>query len=302
MTSRSLGRGFPLFPILLIALGGLLLLQTTGVLSWNLWGSIWRLWPVLIIAVGIDIVLGARMPWIAGILIAVALAVGIALAAFSGAFVNNGFSNDLVATITMNEPLGETESVDVQIDFVAGELTLESLPTESANLVEAEFHGRHADVSVDRSGGSAKLNISVQGSGLDFLRYNYDPRWNVFLSPSPAMSIDLDAGASEMNLNLLDLKVQDLSIDAGATDIEITMPAAAGHVNADIDLGAADLLIIIPEGVGARIDADAAVGSLSIDRGRFPKQGDIYLSPDFEVLANKINLTIDSGASSIEIR
>lgn len=302
MSSHHLGRGFPLFPILLIALGFLLLLQTTGVLSWHLWGSIWRLWPVLLIAIGINIILGARMPWVAGILIAAVLAIGIALAAFSGSFVGNGFSNGVETISSFHELLGETESVDVNIDFGAGELKLNSLPPGSPNLVEADFRGREAEVSVSRSVGSADLDISNGDFSFDFFRNNEGAEWNVSLSPSPGMSIDLDAGATEMDLDLTHLKVNYLSIDAGAADIEVVMPADAGDVNANIKVGAADLLIIIPEGVGARIDADTAAGSLSIDQGRFWKQGDFYLSPDFEQLANRIYLSIDSGASSVEIR
>lgn len=302
MDSGQFRRGFPLFPIFLIALGFLLLLQTTGVLSWHLWAGIWRLWPVLIIAIGINIILGERMPWVAGILIAAVLAVGVALAAFSGAFVGNGFRSDIEVISSFEELLGETESVDVNINFGAGELILDSLPPGSPKLVEANFQGREAEVSVNRRDRSADLDISTGNFSFDFFRNNDRAIWNVALSPIPNMSLDLDAGASEMTLDLSRLKVYDLSIDAGAADIEIVMPSDAGRVNADIDIGAADLLITIPEGVGARIDADTAVGSLSIDQGRFRKQGDFYLSPDFEQLANRIYLTIDSGASSVEIR
>ena len=302
MTSQHLRRGFPLFPLLLISLGGLLLLQTTGILSWHLWASIWRLWPVLLIAIGINIILGARMPWLAGVLIAAVLAAGVALTAFSGAFTTNGFGNDIVATATFDELLGETESVGVNINFGAGELRLDSLPPGSPNLVEADFQGREAEVSVNRFDRSADLDISNGDFDFGFLRINDRAIWDVSLSPSPTMFLDLNAGASEMTLDLSKLKVHDLSIDAGAADIEIVMPSDAGNVNADIDIGAADLIIIIPEGVGARIDVDTAAGSLSIDQGRFRKQGDFYLSPDFEELANRIYLSIDSGASSVEIR
>ena len=302
MTSRHLRRGFPLFPLLLISLGCLLLLQTTGILSWHLWASIWRLWPVLLIAIGINIILGARMPWVAGTLITAVLAVGIALTAFSGAFTTNGFRNDIVATATFDELLGETESVGVNINFGAGELRVDSLPPGSPNLVEADFQGREAEVSVNRFDRSADLDISNGDFDFGFLRINDRAIWDVSLSPSPTMFLDLNAGASEMTLDLSKLKVHDLSIDAGAADIEIVMPSDAGNVNADIDIGAADLIIIIPEGVGARIDVDTAAGSLSIDQGRFRKQGDFYPSPDFEELANRIYLSIDSGASSVEIR
>src|ERR671937_25958 len=38
-------RGTVVWPLLLIAVGSLLLLQNLGLLPWSLWGQIWRLWP-----------------------------------------------------------------------------------------------------------------------------------------------------------------------------------------------------------------------------------------------------------------
>ena len=303
MTSQGWRGGFPLFALLLIALGILLLLQTTGVLPWELWRSIWRLWPLLLIAIGINIIFGRRMPWLAGVLIGIVMLIGVGIGIFFIAYVDNSFRNDLVTTALYEYPLGEVKSADVRIDFGAGELGLHSLPDGSTNLVEANFRNRNADISIDRSGDSAKLRISNPDSVFEFFDWQDDgATWSVSLSPRPRLSIDLDTGASDTYLDLRRLRVSDLSIDAGATDMEVIMPAGAGNVNADIDVGAASIVIVIPEGVGAWIDADTAVGSLSIDHGRFPKQGDIYISPDFDVLANRIYLTINSGASSVEIR
>ena len=106
MASERRRRGFPLFPTLLIALGVLLLLQTTGVVPWALWSGIWQLWPALIIALGINIAFGRRMPWLAGTLIALVLiaAVGIGIAIsyepWSGA----------ETITTLEEPLDGVES------------------------------------------------------------------------------------------------------------------------------------------------------------------------------------------------
>ena len=295
-------RGFPLFALLLIALGVLFLLQTMGVLSWGLWRSIWRLWPLLPIAVGINIIFGRRSPWLSGILIAAVVACVAALAAFTGAFIGNGFRDDTEVIGSFHELLGETERVGVNINFGAGELVLNSLPPGSKNLVEAEFRGREAEGSVIQANGSADLDISTGDFAFDFFRDNDNVSWEVSLSPSPGMSIELDTGAADINLDLRRLRVSDLSIDAGAADIKVVMPAQAGHVNADIDVGASSVVIVIPEEMGARIDVDATVGHLSIDQQRFPKQGEIYASQNFDALANRIDLVIDSGASSVEIR
>ncbi|RIK28496.1 MAG: cell wall-active antibiotics response protein, partial [Chloroflexi bacterium] len=47
-------------PILLIGLGILLLLSNLGVLTVNVWQMLFRFWPVILIAVGLDILFGRR--------------------------------------------------------------------------------------------------------------------------------------------------------------------------------------------------------------------------------------------------
>ena len=298
MADDRRSRGFPLLPTLLIALGVMLLLQTTGVVQWEAWSTIWRLWPVLIIVVGINIAFGSRMPWLAGTLIALVLiaAVGIGIA------ISNEVLSGAESVATLEEPLDGVERVDLIIDLGAGTLSVGSLPANSANLVEGElrsFDGSEARTSVKRSGDHAELEFST--GGFDFFG-STDRQWTVWLSPMPTISIDLDTGASALTLDLTRLKVSNLSVSGGAADIEILAPQDAGHVNIDIDVGAANVDVVIPELVGARIDADLGLSGLSVDETRFPKAGGVYVSSNFDSAVNKIYLEIDAGASSVDIR
>ncbi len=47
------------FGIVLIIIGALLLLNEIGVIHWSFWGYIW---PVLIIAVGLRMIIGEKRP------------------------------------------------------------------------------------------------------------------------------------------------------------------------------------------------------------------------------------------------
>jgi hypothetical protein len=47
-------------PVLLIGLGILFLFSNLGVLDLDFWSILFRFWPVLLIAVGLDILLGRR--------------------------------------------------------------------------------------------------------------------------------------------------------------------------------------------------------------------------------------------------
>jgi len=44
-------------PLVIIAVGVVLLLNTTGVLAWSVWGQLGRLWPIVIILLGASLLL-----------------------------------------------------------------------------------------------------------------------------------------------------------------------------------------------------------------------------------------------------
>jgi hypothetical protein len=48
-------RGSVVWPLLLIAIGSILLLQNLGLLPGNLWGQIWRLWPLALVLIGLEL-------------------------------------------------------------------------------------------------------------------------------------------------------------------------------------------------------------------------------------------------------
>ena len=293
-------RGFPLFATLLIALGVVLLLQTTGVVRWDAWWTIWRLWPVFIIVLGINIAFGNRMPWLAGTLTALVLAAAVAI----GVAISSSYLTGVESVTSLDEPLDGVERFDLVMELGTGTLAVGSLPETSTNLVEGKLRSfgiSEVQTSVVRSPGYAELVLSTNGVSIDFFG-NPDRRWEVWLSPAPNISIDLDTGASNLTLGLTNLNVSELTVRGGATDIEILAPRDAGHVNIDIDVGAANVDVVIPEHVAARIDADLGLSGLSVDEGRFPKVGDVFESIDFDTTENRINLEIDAGASSVNVR
>jgi hypothetical protein len=50
-------------PVILIGLGVVFLLNNLGVLAWSVWEVILRLWPILLVAAGLDLLLGRRSIW-----------------------------------------------------------------------------------------------------------------------------------------------------------------------------------------------------------------------------------------------
>ena len=67
--------------------------------------------------------------------------------------------------------------------------------------------------------------------------------------------------------------------------------------------GAASLDFSVPQGVAARIRFKQGASSSSIDQSRFPLgDGGLYQSPDFDSAANKVEINLEGGANSVNVR
>jgi hypothetical protein len=282
----------------LVVIGVVLLLQTLGVLSWGLWTTLWRFWPVLLILLGLSIVLRRTPAWIMPTIALLALA-----GMVGAAYAIHDSSTEGTYSGSFSEALEGADKARVEVDFGAGTLSLAELTASSDNLVEGEFSGAAGEVrtSVRREGDEVTLKLSRDGSGWS---WGVSPKevWDVGLSQRIPIDLDVDVGASDVNLDLSDLLVRKFGLETGAASVDVTFPRAAGETEASVRAGAASLDLFVPEGVAASITIDSGVSSVNVDEGRFPKAGDRYESPDFESAQNKLTLDIDVGAASLKVR
>ena len=309
--ARRERRGPPLFALLLVALGVVLLLQNLDVLGWGLWTEIWRFWPLLLVGIGANLILGHRLPWLRTFIVALLLAASILGAALLAE------SDATVRVDRIEEPLLSTGSLDLGMGFGMGRLTIDSLPRGSSKLVEGSFETGcgAASTSFQRYDGAAVLDVDMGSE--PFFPCSWGRDWRISLSSNPEIEMDLDTGAASIDLDLTNLRVTRLYLAAGAADLDIRMPERAGYVEVVIAAGAADIDVWIPDGVEAYIVNDSGLSSFSISR-RFPsldsegwneeyrtiwddEPGDIYLSRGYRDAVNRVSVEIKGGASSISV-
>lgn len=290
-------RALPLGGIILLIVGIILLLQTTGIIPWTLWFHLWRFWPVLLIAVGVHLILGRRMPVVA------ALAVGLLLAGSAGAAYAFAVQDEPpgLQTVEVNEPLDNLEAADVRMVFGAGELRLGSLPEDSTSLIEGTLRTPGGEAEVTLTSDNGRGSLVVEHGARRWFPGTRAANWDVSLSRTPALSLDVDGGAASMNLDLRDLRVDRLDLDVGAADVQLTLPSQ-GETAAAVRAGAANVDVTVPEGVATRITRESGLASFDIDTGRFPRDGNVYESPDYDTAEHRVDLVIQVGASSVTVR
>ena len=259
--------------VILVLFGILLLLNSLGILTVNVWGMIW---PLILIAVGLGIL------W--------------------GILVGDPTAGVEEATI----PLEGAGRARVRVQHGAGRLQVDS-SAGPGELVTGTFRGGLAH-RVRRDGDALDVEMRTPPHNLPFfmMPWNWGRRggldWSVGLNSEIPISLSLETGASDVRLDLADLRVTELRLQTGASATRLTLPANAGHTRAEIHSGAASVSVRVPSGVAARIRAKSGMAEVKIDRNRFPRTGDTYQSPDYDTASNKVDLYVETGVGSMDIR
>jgi len=291
--------GVSIWGIFLLFLGIVFLLQTLDVLRWGLWGTLWRFWPVLIIIIGLGILLRRYNAWLVSLLVLAVLGACLGIAIWQyGPSLSSG-----MVTKDYSEPLGDIERAQIEIDFSAGSITIGSLPPGSPNFVEATSEVRNSRkiMSVDfyQQDGEGKLYLSTVNQ-----RFWGEPgiRWEVNFTRNIPLAINIKSAASNMELDLSELKVTELRLDVDAGNYNVTAPSTAGTSDIEIEANAANIEVTIPDGVAAKIQVDTNLSILDVDKSRFPQQGDYYMSQNFVSAENQVELEIDCDVGRVQVK
>ena len=291
-------RYVPIWGIFLLFLGIVFLLQTFNVLPWGLWGTLWRFWPVLIIIAGLSILMRRYNLWLVSALILALLlgCLGIAIWQY-GSSLPAGET-----TKSYSESLGNLSLAHIQIDFNAGSLIMGSLPAGSLNFIEADSKVKSGDMRVDfqRQDGGGTLNLSTERVNWQF-GDEAEAKWEVRVNRTIPLTMEVKSAVGNLELDLNELDVNELQMDLDAGNCILKMPSSAGTTHAYIKADVANVEIVIPEGVAAKLKMDTDLSVFEMDESRFPRVGDYYISSDFESAENRIELELDCDIGRVRV-
>jgi hypothetical protein len=290
---RSLG-GL-ILPLILIGLGAAFLLANLGYLTPISIRALVDVWPIALILIGIELLLGRRQPWVAFGLQLVALALAVALVASQSA----GLLSSAAAT-TSSDTVARDGATALALDVNAdmGDLTIAG---GASALVETRSTGGEVEVSTERQDGRAEVEIDPKHHFvLPFQGLRTD--LEVAVANDVAASLRVEIGAGDARLDLRDLRITRASVDAGAGDIFVSLPAPQGEVAIDIDAGAAEVTIEVPNGVEARVTVSGGAVSLDSTNSRLAASGGVAETAGYATASSRVTVTIDAGAASVHIR
>jgi hypothetical protein len=287
-------------PLLLIGIGALFLLNNLGMLTWSVWDVIFRLWPVLLIAAGLDLVVGRSTVW--GSLIAVVVLVGVVVLGVS--YVQGSSAAGAGTRESLSYPIRDARRAEVQLSPAVGVLHLAGSPSTTELLSGSAWIGGGMRVAKDYSaqGESATLDLRAEGAGVLFptLGPPGQPTWDLMLGSALPVDLSIDLGAGQSVIDLRGTQVYSLRLNQGIGQVVVYLPKN-GVVRASVSTAIGETVIVIPPAVAARVHASTAIAARDIPEG-FVRDGDTYTSPGYAQASDKVDLELGLPIGNLVVR
>jgi hypothetical protein len=312
----QINRGLVFWGVALITAGAVALAIQAQLIPADSARQAWRLWPLLLIVVGLAII-ASRTPFGA-------------VATLLAGLVAGGLGGALVAGLPDGLSLGcggePTESVtaegsfttdgEVELDFSCGELEVSTQAGTAWSVVAR--HGADEEPQVTSDNDS--LRVSAEGGGMIGFTEGRQA-WDVVLPTDATLTLSVDSNAASSRLDLENADLSTLAIDANAGDITLALPGAevrelsvdanAGSVSIEadvttqltgsIEMNAGSLELCAPDdlAIAITIEGENVTFSHNLEELGLNHQGDTWSRGDgnpqlrLDVNGNAASFTLD---------
>ncbi len=203
-------------------------------------------------------------------------------------------------TESQSVELGDAKSVSVKINMGAGDLEVTG---GAEKLLEADFAYNVAKLKpkVEFTDGTLVVQ-HPEVKGLPSLQgiTDYRNEWDLRLSNEVPMSLSVDMGAGNSDLQLAALSLTGLDIILGAGKSTVDLSGDwVRDLDATIDTGAAEITVRLPRDVGVRVEVEAGVGT--IDAPGLTRDGGVYTNAAYGVSEVTLHVNIEAGVGRINL-
>ncbi|MFO8037292.1 MAG: DUF5668 domain-containing protein [Anaerolineales bacterium] len=280
------------WPVLLVGAGTFLLLNNFGPRTYVTWTKIVQLWPLILIAFGIDLLFRSRTWW------GIAISIVLVLMIVGGAVMWIGFEGSIPpgASYPVEKALSpEVQKADIRYQLGAGQLIVGELSGEDM-LIAGTAYPEKPDETYSASGGIARYSLEVGFPAF----YPNTTQWELGLLTSLPVSLHVENGAGELFLALERVELEMLSVEQGVGDIVVRLPQGVeGEVSIDQAVGR--IQILVPEETGIKVHFDKAISRLDVPEA-YQLEGHTYTSPGFEEMSERITIHLEQAIGYMVIQ
>ena len=239
-------------PLFLVLLGTILLLNNFDLIPWSIWLQLLRLWPLILVFVGISLVISyvgsgkyhSLGQWVLGGLIVATIILVIAYPQSVSKITGTEPMNMINKTFSL--PIGSLQEADVSIEIGSGKAFVKGNGWELISI-DARYNQAQGDFILDQVGGPDSGTIRYYRNDFTNSRFGMNftqekEEHNIALGNIP-MSLNLDLGSGEIHFTPDGTKLQNVEFEVGSGFIEINAenmgmnPVECRQLNVEVGSG-----------------------------------------------------------------
>jgi len=264
--------------------------------SWSI--NVIKLWPVFIILIGLSMLMRghAISTWLGGIIAVVIIAGAMVLSVTDGERFHRQTTTtpiDIVAETTATEAEIELELGAAKVDLTGGS-TKFLTGTHISNMTDLT-------TSSTLSGTIQRVKLEQSGRGWFFFG-GMKNTFDLAVADAFPLTLTMDSGASDLDLDLRTVPLKRFNLNSGPATVDLRLGDRSDMSTIDIDAGASTITVILPRSVGATVTIDGGATTRHLADELKKIDEDRYETDGYATATKKLDLKIDSGASTITVR
>jgi hypothetical protein len=315
---RYLGWG-----VFLICVGIVPLAYQAGLIDIAGLGQVVRLWPLIVIAIGMGIALRAsRYRGLAGVLVAGVLGLLVGASLAGGVSTIGGCTGSQSSDGTPFNDSGDASSgapnepLRVNVDVSCASFTASSAGTsnwtvsgtaDQAPLVTAD--PGHIDL---QSAGTSRIPFVSRGEtwnaqlpaqiALAYFKFNASSA-TLNLGPGEIdmFSLDLNAGDADVDLSKVDLSHGPINATLNAASAKVVLPSSGTGATGTVHVNAASLDLCANPSLALSVRYDGTLSSDNFAAAGLSKNGDTWTTAGYSTAAAHVDLNLNANVSTVNI-
>ena len=278
------------WPLLLVGVGGFILVNNYWQGDWISWSNLLQLWPVILIAIGIDLIFKEKTIWTAVVgVILILLFLG------GGYWLVSGGSFSPSEIQLINAGLGsEVQRAEINLNQGAGQITLGQLKGKDS-LLNGSLSSGNYQVNDDTIGTGAVYEIEQVGFG----SYPGSCIWDLDLNSSLPIELVVDNGAGELIFSLEKLQITSLKVNQGLGRLVVNIPSK-GMEDARIAQAVGHLKVNVPEDLDVVFVIDKGLSITKFPEG-YRQNGNRVYSPGTDESLSVTEIVLEQAVGQMLI-
>ena len=309
--NRGVRSGSIVFPMLLIAFGGLILLSREFP-NFDPWPVVARYWPLILIFAGAGMFWdrsrrlnnpGTPAAFPVGTTLGTVLFLLVLLVLIwrGHTFASREWRGHSTTTSHRQETIEkkDAKSVRMSVKMPAGDLSM-SGGAEALLNADFSFGNSWGEPKVEYSVHEGEGELSVEQTSGGVLMTHSDNTWNLKVNDSIPLDLRVDVGAGRgvFRFAKVDLTRLELNIGAGQADVDLSGERAK-DLEAEIQGGVGEATIRLPRNVGVVAKVHGGLGS--IDTHGLKEEDGEYVNAAYGKSPTTIHLVVNGGIGNIKL-